>query len=137
MRKKKFYREEAKRLVRILREEKLFLRKNLTKEFLCKRLGLSSMQLHVMFKRNFGESYSRYMNRWRVEEAKLLLADPANGDKSKQEIAQESGFNSISQFNIHFKRITGMTPTEYELFNKHFKRISGHNLNDYFDDGRL
>lgn len=125
MNRKKYYRKEAKRLREIVRERKPHMDSSFNKDDLCKNLGMSPMQLHTMFERNFGMSYSRFMNKLRVEEAKKLLAKPHSREIKKDRISEMSGFGSLSQFNVQFKKITGMTPTEYEIFYRKFKKLTG------------
>jgi AraC-like DNA-binding protein len=46
----------------------------------------------------------------RVEKAKNMLHNP---HLRVSEVAFETGFDSISQFNRSFKRITGLAPTQF------------------------
>ena len=63
-----------------------------------------------VFKQSIGMTFTDYLNRLRIEKAKNLLANP---HKHISEIAFEVGFESLSQFNRSFKRITGETPTRF------------------------
>jgi AraC-like DNA-binding protein len=54
---------------------------------------------------------SQYVIELRVEEAKHLLADPAN---SKANIALALGFCDQSHFSATFKKETGLTPGQYQ-----------------------
>jgi AraC-like DNA-binding protein len=59
----------------------------------------------------FGMSFFDTINKYRVEEAKLLLKSNHKADKQIIEVAYEVGFNSKSAFNNAFKKFTGQTPT--------------------------
>ncbi|MDL5049165.1 helix-turn-helix domain-containing protein [Oscillatoria amoena NRMC-F 0135] len=48
---------------------------------------------------------------YRVEEAKRLLKEQMN--IKVEEIAGQVGYNSKSSFNTAFKKITGITPSEF------------------------
>ena len=48
---------------------------------------------------------------YRIEYAKKLLTD--NPSCSISKVAMESGFSAINTFNLSFKELTGMTPSEY------------------------
>ena len=48
---------------------------------------------------------------YRIEEAKRLLKEKMN--YKVEEIAEQVGYNSKSSFNTAFKKITGMTPSEW------------------------
>jgi AraC-like DNA-binding protein len=56
---------------------------------------------------------------YRVEEAKKLLKEKQN--IKVEEIAEQVGYNSKSSFNTAFKKITGLTPSEFR---------NGKNAND-------
>ncbi|MFP4673566.1 MAG: helix-turn-helix domain-containing protein [Opitutales bacterium] len=61
-----------------------------------------------VFKATTGRTFTDYLARVRVEKAQQSLRDPY---RRVSEIAFETGFESISQFNRSFKRITGLSPT--------------------------
>lgn len=62
------------------------------------------------FKQRTGKAYTVFLNDMRIEYAgKLIAGSPG----SFGNIAQESGFKSISYFNRQFKRIMGITPMKY------------------------
>lgn len=63
-----------------------------------------------LFKRCFRVNFSAYLNQYRVERAKQLLADPALGVR---EISSACGYSDPNYFARVFKRLTGSTPSEY------------------------
>jgi len=77
----------------------------------AKRLGVPTRRLSEAINRIYGESYSRRMNRWRVEEAVSLLQ--AHPETTITEIMFDSGFRTKSSFNREFRMIQGMSPSEY------------------------
>lgn len=60
------------------------------------------------FKKIFMQSFSDYLNGFRVSKAKEMLQN-----SSVSEVAVSSGFQSISYFSRVFKNVTGQTPSEY------------------------
>jgi AraC-like DNA-binding protein len=62
------------------------------------------------FKREFGETPHRYLQRRRIERAADQLRET---DKPVTEIALDVGFQSIGWFTTAFREVTGETPTEY------------------------
>lgn len=62
------------------------------------------------FKSHTGSTLLAYHNAVRCEKAKVLLLDPA---KSISQAGEEVGFVSSSHFSHIFKKVTGLTPTEY------------------------
>jgi len=53
------------------------------------------------------------VNRYRVEEAKRLIADPANRGITLLSLGLDAGFGSKSAFNAAFRRHLGVTPGEF------------------------
>ena len=64
------------------------------------------------FKANTGHTLLWYHNYIRCEKAKALLLD---FDLSISKIGEEIGFVSSAHFTHVFKKMTGVTPTEYRL----------------------
>ncbi len=62
------------------------------------------------FKQNFNKSFIVYLSELRIEKAKELLSDITVNIK---EIGQKVGYRDSSYFTKVFKRITGVTPSEY------------------------
>ncbi|NNU33504.1 AraC family transcriptional regulator [Mucilaginibacter sp. S1162] len=62
------------------------------------------------FKDHFRVTFVEYLNTVRIGYACKLLADD---DHNIVEIAYESGFKNLANFNRQFKRFKNMTPTEY------------------------
>jgi YesN/AraC family two-component response regulator len=62
------------------------------------------------FKKRVGISPMRFVTYMRVEKAKKILG---KAGLSISEVASDSGFNDTSSFIKQFKKITGITPTNY------------------------
>lgn len=67
------------------------------------------------FKRRFQMSLTEYLNRKRIDRAKLLCEDPLLSD---EEIAMRVGFSYKSSFYRVFSRMTGTTFAEYKKSKK-------------------
>ncbi|MBW1799513.1 MAG: helix-turn-helix transcriptional regulator [Deltaproteobacteria bacterium] len=63
------------------------------------------------FKRVTGKTFKTYHNQKRVDMAKGLLQNP---EFYVTEICFEVGFNDISYFDRVFKKIEGMSPSDYQ-----------------------
>lgn len=74
----------------------------------AREAGLSESHFCRLFKESTGLTLTDYINRCRVEAAKRELLKP---EKRVSEIAFEVGYQSLSQFNRSFARITGTSPT--------------------------
>jgi AraC-like DNA-binding protein len=79
-------------------------------EDLAKAAGLSKAHFSREFRRTFGESPYVYLLTRRLERAAGLLR---NTDYSVAEICLEVGLKGVGSFTTSFKRMYGMTPTEY------------------------
>jgi AraC-like DNA-binding protein len=62
------------------------------------------------FKRTFGETPHRYLQRRRLERAMALLRET---ERPVTEICLEVGFTSLGTFSRTFARVLGMSPTAY------------------------
>ncbi|MDQ2078134.1 AraC family transcriptional regulator [Marinimicrobium sp. ABcell2] len=103
--------QQAARLTRAMEEEKLYLTP-LTLDRLAEHLSLNPRTVSTIINRHFHCNFFEFVNSYRVEEAKRLLACEGN-DKSVLNIMYDVGFNSKATFNTLFKRKVGMTPTDY------------------------
>jgi len=77
---------------------------------LARLVRLSPYYFCRAFKHSLGLPPHRYHNRRRIEQAKLLLAEPA---PSVTDIGMTVGFSETSSFTTAFRKATGLTPTAY------------------------
>lgn len=71
-------------------------------------VNTSAFYFCKMFKQATGLTFTDYLARTRIEKVKNLLLNP---HKRISEVAYETGFQSLSQFNRVFRRVTGRSPT--------------------------
>lgn len=83
---------------------------NLTLEKVAKVVNTSTFYFCKMFRKATGLTFTDYLTRVRIEKAKNLLLNP---HLRISEIAFEVGFQSLSQFNRAFKKVSGETPSQY------------------------
>jgi AraC-like DNA-binding protein len=76
----------------------------------AKAVSISGNHLSEKFKRVTGVNFVEYVARTRFEKARGLLHD---SNLRVSEIAFAVGFQSLSQFNRVFKKLSGKSPTEY------------------------
>lgn len=101
--------EMVTRLERLLTEQKLYLDPDLTLGRLSRRMGVPAKQLSAAINRSTGANVSRYVNGFRVENAcERLMAGEAVTNAMLS-----SGFNTRSNFNREFRRITGKSPVDW------------------------
>jgi AraC-like DNA-binding protein len=108
--------EEAKdifeRWERIVQERELYKREGgLTLEQAGRILVTPARQISQAINRIYGGSFSQYLNDCRVKAAQDLLSN--NPDMPITNLMLEAGFNTKSNFNKEFLRVTGLSPSEY------------------------
>lgn len=74
------------------------------------QLHYSDAYFCKFFKQNFDKNFIMYLSELRVEKAKELLEDMTINVK---DISQRVGFRDSGYFTKVFKRVTGVTPSEY------------------------
>lgn len=77
---------------------------------LARHLGLSQERLSRLFRASLGVTFSEYLNQVRLDHCKTLLE---TGNAPIIEVAMESGFQSISQFNRRFRAAEKISPSQY------------------------
>ncbi|NIO49754.1 MAG: helix-turn-helix domain-containing protein [Candidatus Aminicenantes bacterium] len=101
------------KLLHLMDEEKLFLDPDLTLNKLSLKLRVHYNHLSRIINERFGLSYSDFVNKYRIEEARKKLTSSEEKESTMLDIAYSTGFYSKSVFNAAFKKFLGMTPTEY------------------------
>jgi YesN/AraC family two-component response regulator len=100
-------------LTQHMAQAKPYLESDLTLTALAKSLDLNPYHLSQVLNEGFGENFYKFINRYRVEESKRLLLNPAFSHYTLLAIASEAGFSSKTTFNKTFKEHTGLTPSEF------------------------
>ena len=85
--------------------------KELSFEFLSSLFYMNRSYLSHLFKQKTGENFVDYVNDVRIWKAKELLSST---DYKMYQIAKAVGYNNIKYFYRIFKKITGMTPVQYQ-----------------------
>lgn len=102
------------RLHRLMEEEKIYRREGFGLNVLVTALGVPEYRLRRLINQRLGHrNFSSFVNGYRLAEATVALADPAQADVPILTIALDCGFQSIGPFNRAFKAHTGMTPTAF------------------------
>ena len=78
---------------------------------IAENLGISEGHLSHIFKKETEYTVASYITRVRMRMAMKLLTDCRN---KVYEVAGEVGYRDIAHFSSSFKRIVGITPSEYQ-----------------------
>ena len=118
--------EEAKRillkLTDLVMKQKLYLDPDITLEQVAAQVGCSKHHLSQVINETLNQSFYDYINYFRVEEVKSMLAARQYRDHKIASIAYDAGFNSLSAFNEVFKKFMGCTPSAYRKQPAHQSR---------------
>jgi AraC-like DNA-binding protein len=101
-------------LLHLMSSEKLYLDPELSIEDLANRLSIPVKTLSQVINESLEQSFFDFVNTYRINEAKLLLSNPADKKITVLEVMYKVGFNSKSSFNTAFKKLTQMTPSDFK-----------------------
>ena len=93
--------------------EKPYLDPDLTIQNISDRLDIPKHYLTQILNERLRKNFYTFVNEYRVEEVKQRILDPAMNHLTVLGIAYDAGFNSKSGFNTIFKRVSGMTPSQF------------------------
>lgn len=88
----------------------MHLDEKISLETVARSQGFNKNYLSSRFKKETGQTMGDYIAKVKTERAKFLLD---HSDLSVSEISHQLCYSSESHFGSSFRRITGMTPTEY------------------------
>lgn len=94
-------------------EARDFLENDLTLTELAERTGTSPQLLSQYLNDTLGLNFFDYINGLRVTEVQRMMVDPVKAPTTLLDLAFAAGFNSKSTFNAAFRKIGGMTPSEW------------------------
>ena len=100
-------------LIKLMEEKKLFLDENISLPQLAGMLNIHPNYLSQVINERFQKNFYDFINSYRIEEFKRLVASGKNKNKTFFALALDCGFNSKASFNNSFKKITGITPSEF------------------------
>lgn len=101
-------------LISYFETEKPYMLRELNAQMVAKHLGIKQHHLTEVMNEYIGKNFYTFVNEYRVAEVQEMLKNKKFDHYSLLGIAYEAGFNSKSSFNTIFKKITGLTPTEYK-----------------------
>ncbi len=91
----------------LMQENKLYRDANLNLDRLARKAGIPARRISTAINRATAKNVSQYVNDYRIAEACRLLAET---DRSVTEIMLEAGFQTKSNFNREFRRVTDTNP---------------------------
>ncbi len=105
--------DELPRLLTLMDTDSPWREPELTLADLAHRMRLAPALLSRVINAGTGQNFNDFVNTYRVAEAARRLRDPAFRHYTLLAVALEAGFNSKSTFNRVFKKLNGLTPSEF------------------------
>ena len=96
---------DAKRYIQQHYQEALRL------EDVSSAVGFNTTYFSTLFKKETGQNFVDYLTELRINKAKELLS---GDDLSVQDVAEMVGYQDLKYFSKLFKRITGVSPSDYK-----------------------
>lgn len=113
----------VRRLRDYLERDHAYRNPDLKRNDIAEALHVSAVKLSQVFTLHLGESYYEFINRYRLEEFKRLIDEGEYTRYTITALSERVGFKKSSFFST-FRRVEGMTPTEY-LKARNIKVLAG------------
>lgn len=98
----------------LMRKQELFRDANLNLNRLARKAGIPARRISAAINRLHAKNVSQYINGFRIAEACRLLTGT---DQPVTRIMFDAGFQTKSNFNREFRRVTGMSPKAWRANN--------------------
>jgi len=96
-----------------MKTERPFLNPNLNLKLLSQIMNLPERQISNAINQNSEQNFYTYINQYRVNTVKSMLNNNEQNKFSIVGLGEAAGFNSKSSFYSNFKKMTGVTPSQY------------------------
>lgn len=104
----------------LLQSEREYLNPKLKVEHICLRLNTTPHILLKVLKKKGYRNFTHFVNHFRVEEAKRLMASAEHGLYTLEAISGMAGFGTRQAFYNNFEKMAGMKPAHYRrIVQKH------------------
>ena len=98
------------RFRKVFEEEKIYLNPKRNIVELSMAVGTNRTYISNYINQQLHTTFYEYVNKWRVKRAKDLLSSTS---LPLEDVATQSGFNSLSSFHRYFTKSVGMTPQAF------------------------
>lgn len=98
------------KLLALFENEKIYRMSDLRITTISETLQTNRTYISRLINEEFGVNFNEFVNKYRVEEAELLLRNEDNALYTLEHIAEKSGFGSTNSFTRAFKDCKGVTP---------------------------
>jgi AraC-like DNA-binding protein len=107
------YQVLGSRILKLLEEDEVFINTDLTVSTMATKLKCPAYMVSRAINQYFNKSFSELIVEFRIKKAEQLLLADSQKSLTIEAIAFESGFNTLSAFYKSFKKINGITPSQF------------------------
>lgn len=104
-----------RRITDIIYVQKKYRDPDYSAKQLADELSTNTRYISAVVNVRFGMNYTSLINKYRIDEAKIILADPEYRKTNMEDVSSMVGFSNRQSFYASFYRITGITPRDYKL----------------------
>jgi len=101
------------KLIRLMEKEKLYIDQTLSLAQVAEKMRVPMHHLSQVINERIEQNFYRFVNKYRIEEAKRRLKNPKTKNDKLIKVAFDSGFNSLATFNRVFKDLIGESPSQF------------------------
>jgi AraC-like DNA-binding protein len=106
------------RIIEYLEKDKPYIQSSFSMHDLCSHLNVNRRKVSYVLNEVIQKNFYGIVNEYRIREAEKLLMKDDIYQMKIEVLGEMVGFQSKSSFNACFKKVTGMTPSEYRLKKK-------------------
>jgi len=104
----------ADRIEQVMHQTDVICKDDFTRDKLAEMVGSAPAHISQVINERFGMNFNQLLSEYRIKEACHRISDRENyGNFTIEAIAASVGFKSRSNFAVTFKKITGLTPSQY------------------------
>ncbi len=101
------------KIQKLFTEDHIFLEPNVSLKTILEKLGIGTREVSQAINENEQQNFYEFVNQFRIEKAKMLLTNLKYRQEKIATVAFDSGFGTVTAFNVAFKKNTGITPSAY------------------------
>lgn len=111
----------AEQISRLIEEEELYKRKDLRIADVASALATNKTYVSTIINNISGMGFSKLINGHRVRHAQAMMRE--HPEMPLADVADASGFSSMTTFRRNFKAVTGMNPAEWKAIDSDTGKI--------------